>query len=81
LRCPFFNGGGVVEAEVMSPDDQQLAVVVAALPGRAIDVWGFYTWQGHAELAMRRSAAELRQSLTAPATPKSVTVDLQYPRD
>jgi hypothetical protein len=77
VAVPVFNGGGVVEAEVISPDDRQIAAVVAAIPGRAIDVLGFYTWQGHAERAMRRSAAELRRILARPPVSKGVTVDLR----
>jgi hypothetical protein len=69
VAVPLFNGGGVVEAEVISPNDRQIAAVVAAIPGRAIDVLGFYTWQGHAERAMRRSAAELRRILAQPPVP------------
>jgi hypothetical protein len=65
VAVPIFNGGGVVEAEVIGPDGKtQIAVVVAALPGRARDVLGFFTWQGHAEIAMRRSALELRTILS-----------------
>jgi hypothetical protein len=66
VAVPVFNGGGVVEAEVIAPDGRQIAVVVAALPGRARDVLGFFTWQGHAESAMSRSAAELRTALSPP---------------
>jgi len=66
VAVPLFNGGGTVEAEVIGPDGKQIAVVVAALPGRPWEVLGFFTWQGHAESAMRRSAAELRRHLSQP---------------
>jgi hypothetical protein len=69
VAVPIFNGGGVVEAEVIAPDDRQIAAVVAALPGRAFDVMGFYTWQGHAEKAMRRSARRLCKLLAKPPAP------------
>jgi hypothetical protein len=75
VAVPVFNGGGVVEAEVISPNGQQIAAVVAALPGRAIDVLGFYTWQGHAERAMRRAASALRRILAHPPAPRSGAVD------
>jgi hypothetical protein len=66
VAVPLFPGGGVVEAEVIAPNDRQIAAVVAALPGRAVDVLGFYTWQGHAKRAMRRSACELCRLLSQP---------------
>jgi hypothetical protein len=76
VAVPVFNGGGVVEAEVKAPDGRQIAVVVAALPGRATDVLGFFTWQGHAETAMRRSAAQLKSILTQTAQPKPAVMTL-----
>ena len=69
VAVPIFNGGGVVEAEVIAPDDRQIAAIVAALPGRAFDVMGYYTWQGHAEKAMRRSACRLRKLFAKPPAP------------
>ena len=74
VAVPLFNGGGVVEAEVIAPDGQQIAVVVAALPGRATDVLGWFTWQGHAESAMRRSAVELK-TILSPPTVKGSTIE------
>jgi hypothetical protein len=74
VAVPLFNGGGTVEAEVIAPDGRQIAVVVAALPGRAWDVLGFYTWQGHAESAMRRSAGQLR-TLLSQLPPEPATVE------
>jgi hypothetical protein len=69
VAVPIFNGGGVVEAEVIAPDGRQIAAIVAALPGQAFDVMGYYTWQGHAEKAMRRSACRLRKLLEKPPAP------------
>ncbi len=85
VAVPIFNGGGVVEEEVIAPDGRQIAAVVAALPGRAFDVMGFYTWQGHAEKAMRRSACRLRKLLAKPpapvrsSSPASSSLHLQPP--
>src|SRR3984885_7457264 len=69
VAVPIFNGGGVVEAEVIAPDDRQIAAIVAALPGRPFDVMGYYTWQAHAETAMPRSACRLRKLLAKPPAP------------
>jgi hypothetical protein len=80
VAVPIFNGGGVVEAEVIAPDDRQIAAIVAALPGRAFDVMGYYTWQGHAEKAMRRSACELRTLLAKPRAPGAATHRLPPPQ-
>ncbi len=80
VAVPVFNGGGVVEAEVKAPDGRQIAVVVAALPGRATDVLGFFTWQGHAESAMCRSAVQLKTILTQPPVAKPQLMTLQKNR-
>jgi len=75
VAVPIFNGGGVVEAEVIAPDDRQIAAIIAASPGRAFDVMGYYTLQGHAEKAMRRSACRLRKLLEKPPAPVQSSFD------
>ena len=60
---PMFNGGGLVEAEVIAPDGKQMAAVSCASSGGPLDLFGYYTKSGHPRKAMRRSAKELREAL------------------
>ena len=60
---PMFNGGGLVEAEVIGPDGKQMAAVSCASSGGPLDLFGYYLKSGHPRKAMRRSARELREAL------------------
>ena len=60
---PMFNGGGLVEAEVIGPDGKQLAAISCASGGGPLDIFGYYMKSRHARQAMRRSAKELRETL------------------
>ena len=60
---PAFFGGGVVEAEVIGPDNRQLAAISCASGGGPLDIVGYYARSGHAKKAMRRAARELRETL------------------
>lgn len=60
---PIFNGGGLVEAEVIGPDGRQVSAISCASGGGALDIFGYYMKSRHAKQAMRRSAKELRETL------------------
>ena len=60
---PIFNGGGLVEAEVVGPDGRQISAISCASGGGALDIFGYYMKSRHAKQAMRRSAKELRETL------------------
>lgn len=60
---PLFNGGGLIEAEVVGPDGRQISAVSVASGGGMLDVFGYYHRSRHASQAMRRAAWELRETL------------------
>jgi hypothetical protein len=66
---PFFNGGAVVEIEVVAPNGGQIAAESAAYKGRDWDVIGFFWKPTHAENAMRRAVQQLACDLAGGSSP------------
>jgi hypothetical protein len=60
---PIFFGGGCVEAEIIGPDDRQLAAITCASGGGLGDFFGFFSRASHARKAMQRAALELKETL------------------
>ena len=60
---PLFNGGAVVEVEILSPDGEQLSAESIAVQGRDWEVVGFFHRSRHTERAVRRAAAVLAEDL------------------
>jgi len=56
LSGPLFNGGAVVELEIVAPDGAQIVAASVAVQGRDWEVLGFFHKPRHAENAVRRAA-------------------------
>jgi len=63
LSGPLFNGGAVVEIEIVDPEGTQLAAESVAVQGREWDVVGFFHRPLHAVRAVRRAAAYVADDL------------------
>jgi len=63
LSGPLFNGGAVVEVEIVDQDGTQLAAESVAVQGREWEVFGFFHKPRHAVNAVRRAAAYIAQDL------------------
>ena len=63
LSGPLFNGGAVVEIEIVDPDGAQLAAECIAVQGREWEVFGFFHKPRHAVNAVRRAAVYVADDL------------------
>ncbi len=68
---PFFNGGAVVEIEVIGPQGTQIVAESAAYKARDWEIVGYFWRPKHAESAMRRAARQISSALTNTATDAS----------
>jgi hypothetical protein len=66
---PFFNGGGVVEIEVLGPRGGQIAAESAAYKAHDWEVIGYFWKPKHAQHAMRRAVKQLACDLNSGSTP------------
>lgn len=62
---PLFNGGAVVEVEIIDPDGTQLAAESVAVQGRDWEIIGFFHRHRHAERSVGRAASILADDLRA----------------
>lgn len=65
LSGPLFNGGAVVEIEIVDQDGAQLAAESIAVQGREWEVFGFFHKPRHAVNAVRRAAVYVADDLEA----------------
>jgi len=63
LSGPLFNGGAVVEVEILAPDGSQLAAESVAIQGRDWHVFGFFHRHRHAERSARHAASVIADDL------------------
>ncbi|SIO58847.1 Protein of unknown function [Singulisphaera sp. GP187] len=63
VPLPMFTGGACVEAEVVGPDNRQIAAITCASAGGPLDFFGNFIRLKHARKAMRRAAKELRETI------------------
>ena len=63
LSGPLFNGGAVVEVEILAPDGSQLAAESVAIQGRDWHVFGFFHRHRHAERSARHAASVIAVDL------------------
>jgi hypothetical protein len=66
---PFFNGGAVVEIEVLGPYGEQIAAESAAYKAHDWEVVGYFWKTTHAKNAMRRAARQLACDLKSDPSP------------
>ena len=60
---PLFNGGAVVEVEILDPAGEQIAAESVAVQGRDWEVLGFFHRHRHAERSVWRAASIIAEDL------------------
>ena len=60
---PLFNGGAVVEVEILDPNGEQVSAESVAVQGRDWEALGFFHRHRHAERSVRRAASLVADDL------------------